>query len=1167
MDTQKIDWFDLSGENASLKLMAKNTHRTAKVCIVFNEGISQLKSIILDNPDIIAEAGFDLQSSINMEASESLAHKRDTNHDKFVLYSQSDLDGRLSLASLQRIFPNLTKDNLVPTSIQEITDFSGVFPYENQWKELYQKHYADEFQNVWHFENFDASGYDQETWPPTRTSQPTAMFSGTQQKLENLGYKPMMGAPIFASREDGEIFARQNDLADLVLKQSNFPFALPLQIDRDSKTVYAITDVRSMSDLIYCDLHSGHDAENEVEYVKQLQNPIYNLRLSSTIDQEFRTLHTSLGPLRQQIADEKSAFGTIEEETKAIFRKETAIQFQQFLTKINAIVSNLDVEKISPLQSKYDLAKLEEYAELSEQLDMNLAESNPQQFLQAIDAEYGLNRFIGNGIAYALTAKELDVSDANEAYAENDFYQLFADLSAVTHESDQIELLDDEFDFVQTESNSESIEADSAEHGPDEPSLDTSLEEPSEGQTEPEAPTLFEDEEEFAADRDDRSKEKINDVGAKIGGARKDFHRSHLNVSDLDKFNQRELETLVTKANVWPPLDYEAMQEMGFTAEAATAIKIVKDAISVQPGKDGRRTYFQPNEKNSALYITAVGSLRDHLLGKDPELDPEGEFPPAKTLQEVYSRLSDWNARMSGRPSEELKSWGSGLSEYHQALGSKACNYYIRPKDNISYTFVNEIQRPFKKAQRNTYGQDIDYTSWAHLIKNAKVKTDAEKDAAKQKKEINDQLHNPVPPHLEAEITETKWRNGQDVSEHQLLEDFNFKGLEFGNWLNQNERQHVVNFAYDSFCDLADILDVPKEAVSLGGNLSIGFGSRGRGGRNAALAHYEPARKVINLTKIKGAGTLAHEWFHALDDYLGNYKSNYASEKYDSELSEVMNAAKKSNDTPESYIDSVDAANTKYTRYAVSWTQEIFKGQSYSYSEYQAAATEILKEYVAQKVGPKISQYLANITDPEEKVFTTRTGLTNFITGNDIIAIAASSKDKLDELIKTKFHQGIPSPMSKKSLKNYHGCMEAAIPHMVSREFVRQALKQGFRFENNALGKIDSNFYSDAKKLDSFTGRTKPYWSTNKEMLARAGAAYVQDKLAQAGKVNQYLVNGSEENAHKKICAFSPNPQGMDRQRINAQFDESFKLIKVILENAVESSHKVTHDDTPSMGM
>ena len=34
-------------------------------------------------------------------------------------------------------------------------------------------------------------------------------------------------------------------------------------------------------------------------------------------------------------------------------------------------------------------------------------------------------------------------------------------------------------------------------------------------------------------------------------------------------------------------------------------------------------------------------------------------------------------------------------------------------------------------------------------------------------------------------------------------------------------------------------------------------------------AHYEPLRKVINLTKMHGAGSLAHEWWHGLDDYLG----------------------------------------------------------------------------------------------------------------------------------------------------------------------------------------------------------------------------------------------------------------------------------------------------------
>ena len=32
---------------------------------------------------------------------------------------------------------------------------------------------------------------------------------------------------------------------------------------------------------------------------------------------------------------------------------------------------------------------------------------------------------------------------------------------------------------------------------------------------------------------------------------------------------------------------------------------------------------------------------------------------------------------------------------------------------------------------------------------------------------------------------------------------------------------------------------------------------------------YEPLRKVINLTKMHGAGSLAHEWWHGLDDYLG----------------------------------------------------------------------------------------------------------------------------------------------------------------------------------------------------------------------------------------------------------------------------------------------------------
>ena len=70
--------------------------------------------------------------------------------------------------------------------------------------------------------------------------------------------------------------------------------------------------------------------------------------------------------------------------------------------------------------------------------------------------------------------------------------------------------------------------------------------------------------------------------------------------------------------------------------------------------------------------------------------------------------------------------------------------------------------------------------------------------------------------------------------------------------------------------DLANILGVPTTYIGLNNTLTLGLGSRGRGGRNPALAHYEPDTKLINLTRGKGAGTLAHEWFHALDHQADN---------------------------------------------------------------------------------------------------------------------------------------------------------------------------------------------------------------------------------------------------------------------------------------------------------
>jgi hypothetical protein len=111
-------------------------------------------------------------------------------------------------------------------------------------------------------------------------------------------------------------------------------------------------------------------------------------------------------------------------------------------------------------------------------------------------------------------------------------------------------------------------------------------------------------------------------------------------------------------------------------------------------------------------------------------------------------------------------------------------------------------------------------------------------------------------------------RNG-DVTPETFAETFGFRGVEFGNWVAQGsgakDRQGMLNEAFDALHDLAAILNIPTKAISLNGTMGLALGARGSG---RAMAHFEPDKIVINLTKNKGAGSLAHEWFHALDNYF-----------------------------------------------------------------------------------------------------------------------------------------------------------------------------------------------------------------------------------------------------------------------------------------------------------
>ena len=144
------------------------------------------------------------------------------------------------------------------------------------------------------------------------------------------------------------------------------------------------------------------------------------------------------------------------------------------------------------------------------------------------------------------------------------------------------------------------------------------------------------------------------------------------------------------------------------------------------------------------------------------------------------------------------------------------------------------------------------------------------------------------------------YRNGKNVDAEDFMNTFGFRGVQFGNWTNQADRQMAVNQAYDAFMDMSRLIGVSPKAMSLNGELGIAFGARGVGG---AAAHYEPREVVINLTKTQGAGSLAHEWWHALDNYFARRAGSAGDMVTDNRRIEMRDALRKA------FNDMLDMVN------------------------------------------------------------------------------------------------------------------------------------------------------------------------------------------------------------------------------------------------------------------
>lgn len=361
---------------------------------------------------------------------------------------------------------------------------------------------------------------------------------------------------------------------------------------------------------------------------------------------------------------------------------------------------------------------------------------------------------------------------------------------------------------------------------------------------------------------------KIDDFGVKIGGAKKDLSKARTITNELLlNMNHRELLAFVKKDKIISKYDYTAMIESGISPAVALFIKKCRDAIPVQPVSS---VALQNNSLIDVCinYVNCVKEFDEFLRNVRSEADAFNLFHDLLVNRGYLTKSNTSNNYYFSD-----KSCNSGINTYKLfqtfLLNSHSFSRLGREALKIDFGSKNKVgAKKIYSLYFNSY-KNLYYVSKGRYVVSAGY---ASKDEASALVDSYNSKFGPsnriklVEPTLKSiERNGINVRNRVNIIGQDFLDVFKFNGGEFGNWLNTEDRQFALNYGFDAFLDLANILNIHTSSISFDGNLSIAFGSRGVPN---AKAHYEPLRQVINLTKLHGAGSLGHEWFHSLDDYL-----------------------------------------------------------------------------------------------------------------------------------------------------------------------------------------------------------------------------------------------------------------------------------------------------------
>lgn len=320
-----------------------------------------------------------------------------------------------------------------------------------------------------------------------------------------------------------------------------------------------------------------------------------------------------------------------------------------------------------------------------------------------------------------------------------------------------------------------------------------------------------------------------------------------------------------------------------------------------------------------------------------------------------------------------------------------------------------------------------------------------------------------------------------------LKQAFNLREVQSGNWVldDPNSAKFHVERCAEGFADLADLLGISDDRISFNGRLAMAFGARGKG---RAKAHYEPIERVINMTKMSGAGSLAHEWFHCVDNLVKEAVTGLPSGAED--------------------FATLSPASVNHPA-----LQEAFGGLM------RAITT-----------GPHRQMGETVYTEAEERFAAYNMDSYRGGRMQQMIKAAESVQAAVDA-VDAMFTSGHFGPVAKKrAQKTRDDWKRIAI------------ITKGGNAERRVVyekGPAMSMYMIDAMQIDK--GESGKYWSAPHEMAARAFSSFIEDKMHADGRENTYL-SANSNNAHYDEAR--PFPEGAEREAINAAFDKLFDVIR-----------------------